>query len=206
MRGEQRYKQDVQYEIDAVAQSHELPDDLVEVATTIYDQFHSEKYAHSREPRTYAAASLILAARMEDYPLQIRDLIDAFEADPDDEWYNDSRLNQIARAKRRISGEIGINTTPTNPAILVTRYADELDLSDDDRETVSTVAQEMIENWSEGSGHAPSSVAAAAIYAAIKLRGIKITQSDVSNVTDVSEVTIRNIYTEQLEAYQKEVM
>ena len=43
-------------------------------------------------------------------------------------------------------------------------------------------------------------LAAAAVYAAALLSNEKVTQSEVSGVADVSEVTIRNRYKELLDA------
>jgi transcription initiation factor TFIIB len=66
-------------------------------------------------------------------------------------------------------------------------------------------AREMIEAaTSRGvhSGKHPVGIAASAVYAAGKLCGEDITQGDVSEVADVSNVTIRNRYREVLDAFE----
>jgi transcription initiation factor TFIIB len=50
------------------------------------------------------------------------------------------------------------------------------------------------------SGKSPVGLAAAAIYAASLLCNEKVTQGEVSEVANISEVTIRNRYHELLEA------
>ena len=50
------------------------------------------------------------------------------------------------------------------------------------------------------SGKSPVGLAAAAVYAAALLTNEKVTQSEVSEVANISEVTIRNRYKELLEA------
>jgi transcription initiation factor TFIIB len=50
------------------------------------------------------------------------------------------------------------------------------------------------------SGKSPVGLAAAAVYAAALLCNEKVTQSEVSEVASISEVTIRNRYKELLEA------
>jgi len=50
------------------------------------------------------------------------------------------------------------------------------------------------------SGKSPVCTAAAAVYAASLLTTQTVTQSQVSEVADISEVTIRNRYKEPLEA------
>ena len=53
------------------------------------------------------------------------------------------------------------------------------------------------------SGKSPVGLAAAAIYAASLLTNEKVTQSEVSEVANISEVTIRNRYHELLEAEEQ---
>jgi transcription initiation factor TFIIB len=53
------------------------------------------------------------------------------------------------------------------------------------------------------SGKSPVGLAAAAVYAASLLTNEKTTQAAVSEVADISEVTIRNRYHELLEAEER---
>jgi transcription initiation factor TFIIB len=66
-------------------------------------------------------------------------------------------------------------------------------------------ASELLQNAkAQGvhSGKSPVGLAAAAVYAAALLTNEKTTQAAVSDVADISEVTIRNRYHELLEAEQ----
>ncbi|MFB6202610.1 MAG: transcription initiation factor IIB 2, partial [Halorhabdus sp.] len=75
----------------------------------------------------------------------------------------------------------------------------DLDLS----EEVTNRARELLDEAREAgilSGKSPVGLAAAAIYAAALLCNERITQGAVSNVANISEVTIRNRYKELLEA------
>ncbi len=62
-------------------------------------------------------------------------------------------------------------------------------------------ANEIIEETADPllSGRGPSGFAAAAIYAAAMLCNEKRTQHEVADVAQVTEVTIRNRYQEQIE-------
>ena len=51
------------------------------------------------------------------------------------------------------------------------------------------------------SGKSPVGLAAAALYASAQLTNEDLTQADVSDATDISEVTIRNRYQDLLEAW-----
>lgn len=87
-----------------------------------------------------------------------------------------------------------------SPTEYVTRYCEQLDVDD----TTKELAQDIVEMSSdEGllSGRSPTGVAAAAVYTAALQTDEKITQSEIATVADVSEVTIRNRYQEQEEAF-----
>lgn len=82
-------------------------------------------------------------------------------------------------------------------------YCSELDLS----EKVKTKAMEIIDVTAKKgllSGKSPTAYAAAAIYASALLCNEKRTQREVAEVAQVTEVTIRNRYQEQIEAMELE--
>jgi transcription initiation factor TFIIB len=88
---------------------------------------------------------------------------------------------------------------PVDPQKYVPRFCSALDLG----EEVQSKAKEVIEaSAAEGflSGKSPTGYAAAAIYAASLLCNEKKTQREVADVAQVTEVTIRNRYQEQIEA------
>jgi transcription initiation factor TFIIB len=83
----------------------------------------------------------------------------------------------------------------------VPRFASDLELSDE----AENRARKLLQNAKEQgvhSGKSPVGLAAAAVYAASLLTNEKTTQAAVSEVADISEVTIRNRYHELLEAEQ----
>jgi transcription initiation factor TFIIB len=95
--------------------------------------------------------------------------------------------------------ELNLEIKPADPESYVPRFVSDLDLSDEverrARELLSTAKQEGVH-----SGKSPVGLAAAAVYAASLLANEKVTQSAVSEVANISEVTIRNRYHELLEA------
>jgi len=106
---------------------------------------------------------------------------------------------EFKRTYRYIVRELSLEVQPADPTDYVPRFSADLDLSEESKRR----ARELLEAGKlEGvhSGKSPVGLAAAAIYAAALLTNEKLTQSQVSEVTDVSEVTIRNRYKELLEA------
>ncbi|MFB6112259.1 MAG: transcription initiation factor IIB 2, partial [Halobacteriaceae archaeon] len=100
---------------------------------------------------------------------------------------------------RYVVRELGLEVQPADPASYVPRFCSDLDLD----EEVERRARSLLESAKQQgvhSGKSPVGLAAAAVYAASLLTNKKVTQSEVSEVANISEVTIRNRYHELLEA------
>jgi transcription initiation factor TFIIB len=106
---------------------------------------------------------------------------------------------ELTRTYRYVIRELNLEVKPADPESYVPRFASDLELSDE----VERRARELIEAARQDgilSGKSPVGLAAAAVYASALLCNEKVTQSEVSEVADISEVTIRNRYKELLEA------
>lgn len=174
----ERYRADVKYVIDKV----ELPLDDPEVETArefakdLYDKFHDSvemNLLSQFEEELFARAALYLATQHFLLPVAMN------EVGPTDD---------LGSYTRKIREQTGFNTLPTPPEVFVERYADELDLEDEVREEASNLAADFI------SSRRPKTIAISAIYTAALLTGNRRTQSDLSNHTGVSEVSIRDCY------------
>jgi transcription initiation factor TFIIB len=176
-------------EIERMASALGLPKEVRETASVIYRRALGEDLLPGRSIEGVATSALYAAARQMKTPRSI------------DEVANVSRIDamEFKRTYRYIVRELNLEVAPADPASYVPRFASELDLPDE----VERRARELLENAQKDgvtSGKSPVGLAAAAIYASSLLTNHKVTQSEVSDVTDVSEVTIRNRYQELLEA------
>ncbi len=102
---------------------------------------------------------------------------------------------EIGRTYRYIARELKIRILPADPISYVPRFATMLGLSD----KVQAKAIEILKKAKKLdiiSGKGPTGVAAAAIYIASVLCGEKRTQREVADICDITEVTIRNRYSE----------
>ena len=136
-----------------------------------------------------ATSCLYAACRQEGIPRSLEEVSEV------------SRVEQkeIGRTYRYISQELGLRMEPVDPKEYVPRFCSELGVS----EEVEMKAKEIIDVTAEKgllSGKSPTGFAAAAIYAASLLCNEKQTQREVAAVAQVTEVTIRNRYQEQIEA------
>ncbi len=176
-------------EIDRMASALGLPENVRETASVIYRRALDEDLLPGRSIEGVATASLYAAARQAGVPRSL------------DEVERVSRVDkmELTRTYRYIIRELNLEVKPADPESYVPRFASDLELSDE----VERRARELIEAAREDgilSGKSPVGLAAASVYASALLCNEKVTQSEVSEVADISEVTIRNRYKELLEA------
>jgi transcription initiation factor TFIIB len=176
-------------EIDRMASALGLPENVRETASVIYRRALDEDLLPGRSIEGVATASLYAAARQAGVPRSL------------DEVERVSRVEkmELTRTYRYVIRELNLEVKPADPESYVPRFASDLELSDE----VERRARELIEAARQDgilSGKSPVGLAAAAVYASALLCNEKVTQSEVSEVADISEVTIRNRYKELLEA------
>jgi len=178
-------------EVDRMASALGLPDNVRETASVIYRRALSEDLLPGRSIEGVSTASLYAAARQAGTPRSLDEVTSVSRVEKD----------EIARTYRYVARELSLEIKPADPEQYVPRFASELGLSDEAerraRELLSTAKAQGVH-----SGKSPVGLAAAGVYAASLLTNQKVTQSEVSDVANISEVTIRNRYHELLEADQ----
>ncbi|MUV59181.1 transcription initiation factor IIB family protein [Halogeometricum sp. CBA1124] len=176
-------------EIDRMASALGLPDNVRETASVIYRRALDDDLLPGRSIEGVATSALYAAARMAGTPRSLDEITVVSRVDKD----------EISRTYRYVVRELGLEIEPADPEQYVPRFASELGLTDESerhaRQLLKTAKEQGIH-----SGKSPVGLAAAAIYAASLLANEKVTQSEVSEVANISEVTIRNRYHELLEA------
>jgi len=176
-------------EIERMASALGLPESVRETASVIYRRALSEDLLPGRSIEGVATSALYAAARQANTPRSLDEVAGVSRVERD----------EIARTYRYVARELGLEVAPTDPASYVPRFCSELDLP----EAVERRARELLAAADDAgitSGKSPVGLAAAAVYAAALLANERVTQSEVSDVASISEVTIRNRYHEILEA------
>lgn len=174
-------------EIDRMASAMGIPQNVREVASVVYREALNQDLIRGRSIEGVATACLYAACRLEDIPRSLEEIEKAARVE----------RKEIGRTYRYLSKELGLEMEPVDPKKYIPRYCSELDLS----ETVEAEAKRIIDVSKEAgllSGKSPTGFAAAAIYAAALLCNEKKTQREVAEVANVTEVTIRNRYQEQI--------
>ncbi|OVE84059.1 transcription initiation factor IIB [Natronolimnobius baerhuensis] len=176
-------------ETDRMASALGVPRSVREVASVLYRRALDEDLIRGRSIEGVATSTLYAACRMEGIPRSLDEIAAVSRVD---------RM-EIGRTYRYISQELSLEMEPVDPKKYVPRFCSELELP----EEVQAKANEIIDTTAEKgllSGKSPTGYAAAAIYAASLLCNSKKTQREVADVAQVTEVTIRNRYQEQIAA------
>jgi len=176
-------------EIERMGSALGLPESVRETASVVYRRALDEDLLPGRSIEGVATAAVYAAARQASVPRSI------------DEVVTVSRIDdmEFKRTYRYLVRELGLQIEPADPGSYVPRYTSDLDLPKE----VERRAHELLETAKDHNihvGKSPVGLAAAAVYAASRLTDRAVTQSEVSDVTEISEVTIRNRYQELLEA------
>jgi transcription initiation factor TFIIB len=176
-------------EIDRMASALGVPDPTRETASVVYRRALERDMLPGRSIEGVATAALYAATREAGIPRSVAELTAVSRVDS----------LEITRTYRYLVRELGLSIAPPDPLDYLSRFASRLDLPDE----TEMQARELLEAGKRAgvhSGRHPVGLVASAIYAAATLTNVELTQSDVSEATDVSEVTIRNRYRELLDA------
>jgi transcription initiation factor TFIIB len=176
-------------EIDRMASALGLPESVRETASVIYRRALDEDLLPGRSIEGIATSALYAAAKMANVPRSISEVAAVSRVDEE----------EFKRAYRYIVRELKLEIEPADPNEYLPRFASELDVPNEVRQRAS----ELIDAGKKAnvhSGKSPVGLAAAALYAAAQLTNNPLTQGEISEVANVSEVTIRNRYQELLSA------
>ena len=176
-------------EIDRMASALGLPNNVRETASVIYRRALNEDLLPGRSIEGVSTSCVYAAARQAGVPRSLDEIADVSRVEK----------NEIARTYRYVVRELGLEVQPADPESYVPRFASGLDLSDEAEHRARSLLRNAKDKGVH-SGKSPVGLAAAAVYAAALLTNEKTTQAAVSDVADISEVTIRNRYHELLEA------
>lgn len=180
-------------EINRMASALGLPQSVRETASVIYRRAVDEELLIGRSIEAVATAALYAAARQEDIPRTLDEVTTVARVE----------RNRIARAYRMIAAELELAIEPADPTAFLPRFVSGLDCS----QAVHRQAHDLLEavaGTTYTSGKNPAGLAAAALYASACLTGERITQREISNVADITSMTIRTHYRELIEQAHSE--
>lgn len=175
-------------ELDRMASNLDLQKNLRECAAKVYRDAVEAHLIRGRSIEGVAAASLYAACRMFKVPRTLNEIAEVSRVDK----------KEIGRSFRFIAKELKLSLNPTKPVDYLVRFVSELGLS----QNCAKLAKKIIKSAEiRGltSGRGPTGVCAAAIYAASILAKERRTQRRIAKISQVTEVTIRNRFSELIE-------
>ncbi|MFW6265236.1 MAG: transcription initiation factor IIB [Halanaeroarchaeum sp.] len=180
-------------EISRMGSALGLPKHVRETASVIFRRALEEDLVRGRSIEGVSTAALYAAARQANVPRTT------------DEMERVCRVGvkEFQRTYRYLNRELGLEIRPVDPGTYIDRFISDLGLSTEVERCARTLLDAAKADGLH-SGKKPTSLVAAAIYAAGVLTNEKVTQEEVSEVTDVTKVTIRKRYPELVEAVDVE--
>ncbi len=175
-------------ELDRMASNLDLQKNLRECSAKVYRDAVEAHLIRGRSIEGVAAASLYAACRMYKVPRTLNEIAEV------------ARVNkkEIGRSFRFISYELSLELNPTRPIDYLTRFISELELPTKCQKTAKIIIR-MAEERGLTSGRGPTGVCAAAIYASCILNNERRTQRKIAHISCVTEVTVRNRFSELVE-------
>ena len=170
-------------ELDRVAGQLQLPRNVREAASVIYRKTVENGLTRGRSIESSAASAIYISCRQFGIPRTLEEMTEVTK----------HNKKEIGKTYRLIARGLGIHLPPVNAMDYVPRFTSELGLPGTVGTKAAGILKQMIDGGM-GSGKGPAGIAAAAIYTACALEDVRRTQKEISEVTGVTEVTVRNRY------------
>jgi transcription initiation factor TFIIB len=169
--------------LNKLCEKLKIPRRLHESAAMIYRKALGKGLVRGRSIAAIAAASLYIALRRANIPRTIKEISDA----------SSRRKKEVSRCYRLVLWELGYKTPIDDPVQYVSKIASNAGIS----QSAQTRALQLLRKARQMRvtvGKDPSGVAAAALYIACSELDEKVTQRELAEAANVTEVTIRNRY------------
>ncbi len=170
-------------ELDRVAGQLQLPRNVRESASLLYRKIVENGLTRGRSMESATASAIYISCREFGIPRTLEEMADVTK-------YN---KKEIGKSYRLIARDMGIHLPPVNAMDYVPRFTSLLGLPGTVGTKAVAILRQVIDEGM-GSGKGPAGIAAAAIYTACVLQDDPRTQKEISAITGVTEVTVRNRY------------
>ena len=181
-------------EITKIANTLNLPKNILETASVVYRKAVKEHLIRGRSIQGVTSAAIYVACRQCGLARTLEEIAQA------------SSINkkEVGRSYRFLIKELNYFIPPLKPSQYITKFSSQLAMLG----KVEEIAQKILRTARDlklTSGRGPTGIAAAASYIASVLTGERKTQRENAEIAQVTEVTIRNRYKELVERLMFEV-
>ena len=158
-----------------------LSPNVLEKAAYLYRKALEKKLVRGRSISAMIAASLYAACRDTEIPRTLKDVADAANV----------KRKDIARCYRLLHYELELKMPVVNSIQCISRISSQLELSEKTKRYAIKILQDA-QDSKESAGKDPMGLAATALYVSCIKHKEPITQRDLAEAANVTEVTIRN--------------
>jgi transcription initiation factor TFIIB len=180
-KGVERNLKSAMGEIDRLTSAMSLPMNVRDMTIAIYKNAVMKNLIKGRSIDGLAAASVYTACRQLSVPRTMTEIAD----------HTRIKKAELLRISRMMRRALRMKLDVTSPKEYLPRFCSELGLSNEAECKAREILEES-EHLNLSSGRTPVGITAAAIFLATVICGERRTKKAVSDVTKVTEVTIRN--------------
>lgn len=171
--------------INQLAQKLNIPDYILETAWKIYSEVAKQKLTMGRSIDAFVTASLYAAIRIHNFPRLLEEVVDIALLP----------LRSVHRSLglvvRNVLPLLKLRYKPISPGPLVFRFGNDLNLSVQVQQKAANMLKTALKHGLKKMGKDPKGLAAAALYIAAKSTTERRTQTEISEIARVTEVTLR---------------
>ncbi len=171
--------------INQLAQKLNIPDHILETAWKIYSEVAKQKLTMGRSIDAFVTASLYAAIRIHNFPRLLEEVVDVALLP----------LRSVHRSLglvvRNVLPVLKLRYKPISPGPLVFRFGNDLNLSVQVQQKAANILKVALKHGLKKMGKDPKGLAAAALYIAAKPTTERKTQTEISEIARVTEVTLR---------------
>jgi transcription initiation factor TFIIB len=142
-----------------------------------------KKLVRGRSISAMIAASLYAACRDAEIPRTLNDVADAANV----------KRKDISRCYRLLHYELELKMPVVDSVQCIAKISSKLEMPEKTKRFAAKIIKET-QKRRESAGKDPMGLAAAALYFSCVKNGVSVTQRDIAEASDVTEVTIRNRY------------
>jgi transcription initiation factor TFIIB len=201
----ERSKYKVFIEISNKCEQNKLPQIIIKTAQSLYSIVSKTKISRGNNRKGIIAACVFNACKECNVPRSIKELAEAFNIPPKILTKGCKNYTEITRLNKSNIGRIQ-STRSTTLTDFIERFCNNLNFTENN-------IQEMVElssicvKYNLIYDNTPPAMGTGCIYLYSKLKGIKISKKDISEVCKISEVTINKCYKklESSEDFMREV-
>jgi transcription initiation factor TFIIB len=176
-------------ELKRIGSNLNFPDRVKKAAIRLYKEVFKRKLLRGRSINGMVAACSYFICKDEKVPITLQEILDEASIN----------ANIVKKCYKILVRELNLKSSHIDPISLIPRYCADLDLGIEiEKETIKVLRNYI--SKSSICGKDPKGLCAGSIYLVAKLKNRKVSQKEISQIINVTEVTLRSRYKELLKS------